>query len=128
MATHGPLEQADFLERMGIGLRVNALLRSAKSDERRGSIEAGATRLVDRNGMGKEYKVLGVTFAPSPAGILAEQAGPIPGQEHGHAGSAKEKEGEREGERGVDRIVQNAEHEVWPFVSEESLEKHKQVA
>ncbi|PFH53138.1 hypothetical protein AMATHDRAFT_138506, partial [Amanita thiersii Skay4041] len=59
--THGPLLQGDFLERMGLLLRVEALVRSATSEERRESVRAAARRLVDRIGMGSQYQVLGIT-------------------------------------------------------------------
>ncbi|KIL64283.1 hypothetical protein M378DRAFT_126966 [Amanita muscaria Koide BX008] len=61
--THGPLSQADFLERMGLTLRVAALARAAPSEERRGTIRDAARRLVDRTGMGSQYQVLGITNA-----------------------------------------------------------------
>ncbi|KAJ2924876.1 hypothetical protein H1R20_g12218, partial [Candolleomyces eurysporus] len=61
VSTHGPLTQSSFLERMGLPIRVDALLRGAKSEERRKVIQDAASRLVDLNGMGKEYKVLGIT-------------------------------------------------------------------
>ena len=61
VSTHGPLTQSSFLERMGLPFRVDALLRGAKSEERRKVIQDAANRLVDLNGMGKEYKVLGIT-------------------------------------------------------------------
>ncbi|KAN0134488.1 S-adenosyl-L-methionine-dependent methyltransferase [Lactarius tabidus] len=56
---HGPLLQHSFLLQMGLGTRVSALQRAAASPER-GLAEA-ATRLVDSVGMGKEYKVMGLT-------------------------------------------------------------------
>jgi NADH dehydrogenase [ubiquinone] 1 alpha subcomplex assembly factor 7 len=59
--THGIIKQADFLERMGFELRVDALTRAAPSCERKEAITNAAQRLVDRNGMGKEYQFLGVT-------------------------------------------------------------------
>ncbi|KAF8623719.1 hypothetical protein AX17_007416 [Amanita inopinata Kibby_2008] len=58
---HGPLSQAKFLERMGLPLRVAALMRSAPSDERRKTIRDAADRLVDHAGMGSQYQVLGIT-------------------------------------------------------------------
>ncbi|RXW25505.1 hypothetical protein EST38_g304 [Candolleomyces aberdarensis] len=61
VSTHGPLTQSSFLERMGLPIRVDALLRGAKSEERRKVIQDAASRLVDLSGMGKEYKVLGIT-------------------------------------------------------------------
>ncbi|TFY51126.1 hypothetical protein EVG20_g11153 [Dentipellis fragilis] len=58
---HGPLTQHAFLTRMGLSMRVDALKRAAKSDERKQAIESSAQRLADMIGMGREYKVLGVT-------------------------------------------------------------------
>ncbi|KAF8697760.1 hypothetical protein AX14_001191 [Amanita brunnescens Koide BX004] len=60
-ALHGPLSQADFLERMGLSLRVASLTRSAPSDQRREAIRVAARRLVDKTGMGTQYQVLGIT-------------------------------------------------------------------
>jgi len=46
---------------MGIGARVAALQRAAASPERGVTLEKAASRLVDGTGMGREYKVMGVT-------------------------------------------------------------------
>jgi len=46
---------------MGIGTRVAALQRSASSPERADTLGKAAARLVDAAGMGKEYKVMGLT-------------------------------------------------------------------
>jgi hypothetical protein len=46
---------------MGIGTRVAALQRTAASPERGVALEKAAARLVDGAGMGREYKVMGVT-------------------------------------------------------------------
>jgi hypothetical protein len=46
---------------MGIGTRVAALQRAAASPERGVALEKAAARLVDGAGMGREYKVMGVT-------------------------------------------------------------------
>lgn len=59
--THGPLSQRSFLLHMGIGARVAALQRTAASPERGVALEKAAARLVDGAGMGREYKVMGVT-------------------------------------------------------------------
>ncbi|KAI0280286.1 DUF185-domain-containing protein [Russula aff. rugulosa BPL654] len=59
--THGPLSQRSFLSHMGIGTRVAALQRAAASPERGVALEKAAARLVDGAGMGREYKVMGVT-------------------------------------------------------------------
>ena len=46
---------------MGIGTRVAALQRAAAFPERGVALENAAARLVDGTGMGREYKVWGVT-------------------------------------------------------------------
>jgi hypothetical protein len=46
---------------MGIGTRVSALQRAAASPERADALGKAAARLVDAAGMGREYKVMGVT-------------------------------------------------------------------
>ncbi|KAF9000650.1 S-adenosyl-L-methionine-dependent methyltransferase [Cyathus striatus] len=60
VSTYGPISQATFLERMGLQIRVDALVRAATSDERKDTIRKGAERLVDLVGMGKDYQVLGI--------------------------------------------------------------------
>ncbi|KAL1967049.1 hypothetical protein VTN77DRAFT_3573 [Rasamsonia byssochlamydoides] len=59
---HGPVEQADFLRAMGIAERAEQLLKEAKDEEKRQTLESGWKRLVDRgpNGMGKIYKALAI--------------------------------------------------------------------
>ena len=42
-------------------MRVAALLRAVASPERGAALEKAAARLVDGAGMGREYKVMGVT-------------------------------------------------------------------
>jgi NADH dehydrogenase [ubiquinone] 1 alpha subcomplex assembly factor 7 len=58
---HGPLSQCSFLLQMGLGTHVNALQHAAASPERGDMLCQAAARLVDPVGMGKEYKVMGVT-------------------------------------------------------------------
>ncbi|KAG6902834.1 hypothetical protein C0995_010719 [Termitomyces sp. Mi166 len=58
---HGPLTQGDFLNKMGMSVRVMGLVRQAKDEERRSAIIDAAKRLVDPVGMGEEYKVFGFT-------------------------------------------------------------------
>lgn len=72
VSTHGPLTQSSFLDRMGLPIRVDALLRGAPSEERRKVIQDAANRLVDLNGMGKEYKVFGITSTASDADAEVE--------------------------------------------------------
>ena len=71
--THGPISQADFLNRMGVGVRVKTL-KSQASPERADEIEKAAKRLTDLTGMGKQYQVLGFTSDGNPG----EDAGPWP--------------------------------------------------
>jgi len=58
---HGPLSQRSFLLNMGISARVDALQRAAVSSERADALGKAVARLVDAAGMGREYKVMGVT-------------------------------------------------------------------
>jgi SAM-dependent MidA family methyltransferase len=58
---HGPLSQRAFLLHMGLSTRIGALQRAAASPERADAIGKAAARLVDAAGMGREYKVMGVT-------------------------------------------------------------------
>ena len=46
---------------MGISARVDALQRAAVSSGRADALGKAAARLVDAAGMGREYKVMGVT-------------------------------------------------------------------
>ncbi|CCL99309.1 uncharacterized protein FIBRA_01325 [Fibroporia radiculosa] len=57
----GPLSQAAFLTRMGLPSRVEALKKSASSQERGDAIEKAAQRLVDPTRMGAEYKIMAMT-------------------------------------------------------------------
>jgi NADH dehydrogenase [ubiquinone] 1 alpha subcomplex assembly factor 7 len=52
---------------MGIDVRVDALKKAAKTEERKDDIDKAAKRLVDLNGMGSQYKVLGITSAMNPS-------------------------------------------------------------
>ncbi len=45
------------------------LIRSAKTEERAEDIKKAAQRLVDEAGMGKEYKVLGISSSRSEHGV-----------------------------------------------------------
>ncbi|KAH8987098.1 DUF185-domain-containing protein [Lactarius hatsudake] len=64
---HGPLSQRAFLLHMGIGTRVGALQRAAASPARADALTEAAARLVDPAGMGREYKVMGVTGGATDA-------------------------------------------------------------
>jgi NADH dehydrogenase [ubiquinone] 1 alpha subcomplex assembly factor 7 len=44
---------------MGLAVRIDALERNAKTEERKMGIRKAAQRLVDLTGMGREYQVLG---------------------------------------------------------------------
>ncbi|KAG6837390.1 hypothetical protein H0H93_010549 [Arthromyces matolae] len=61
---HGPVTQADFLNKMGMPVRVMGLLQKATDKERRATIIDAAKRLADPAGMGNEYKVFGFTNIP----------------------------------------------------------------
>lgn len=56
------MTQHDFLGYMGLGMRVENLMRRAGSEEQSQRIEDAALRLVDSLGMGQQYKILG--FVP----------------------------------------------------------------
>jgi hypothetical protein len=57
---------------MGIAARVAALQRAAISAERADALGKAAARLVDAAGMGREYKVMGVTGRPGRGDAEAE--------------------------------------------------------
>lgn len=59
---HGPVEQGDFLQTMGIEERMRQLLRKVTDEEKRKTLESGWTRLVENGGggMGKIYKVMAI--------------------------------------------------------------------
>ncbi|KAI1327825.1 DUF185 domain-containing protein [Xylariaceae sp. FL0255] len=59
---HGPVDQAHFLETMGIAQRAEMLMRKAGDENRKSEIERAWKRLVDRGpgGMGKLYKALAI--------------------------------------------------------------------
>lgn len=89
MKTHGPISQRAFLERMGLGVRVDALVRAAEGGGRDGeALRAAAERLVDRLGMGTEYRVMGITAGAGEGEGGDAKAGTwpfveIPGEEEG---------------------------------------------
>ncbi|KAI1818738.1 DUF185 domain-containing protein [Poronia punctata] len=59
---HGPVDQAHFLESMGIAKRVKMLTKKAGDEAKKQEIEKAWKRLVARgpNGMGKVYKALAI--------------------------------------------------------------------
>ncbi|KAJ9110424.1 hypothetical protein QFC19_001549 [Naganishia cerealis] len=63
---HGPINQRTFLTSLGLAPRLDKLLQSAKTKERKLDIANAARRLVDEDGMGGEYQFLGIT--PRKAG------------------------------------------------------------
>ncbi|KIM40573.1 hypothetical protein M413DRAFT_164154 [Hebeloma cylindrosporum] len=64
VSTHGPMPQGPFLNQLGLPLRLQGMLREARTSERRKEIQSAAERLVDPMGMGKEYQVLGIANKP----------------------------------------------------------------
>ena len=56
----GPIPQSQFLLSLGLQPRLDKLVSSASSEERRIDIEKGAKRLVDPLGMGAQYQVMGI--------------------------------------------------------------------
>lgn len=71
-AAYGPVEQAAFLARLGLDLRLERLLRSATPDQA-AALEAGARRLTAPEEMGRLFKVLAIAApgAPVPPGFEA---------------------------------------------------------
>ena len=64
--------------RMGLPARVDALKRTAKSEERAADIEKAANRLVDKTGMGSQYQVMGVVGKrKDEAGVRADERWPF---------------------------------------------------
>ncbi|GAA6001285.1 class I SAM-dependent methyltransferase [Rhodotorula paludigena] len=76
-STHGPLIQLRFLTSLGLQPRLAALLRGAPSEERRKEIESAARRLVDKGGMGEQYRFLGITPKKKQAGATGEGVFPF---------------------------------------------------
>jgi NADH dehydrogenase [ubiquinone] 1 alpha subcomplex assembly factor 7 len=66
---HGPVEQGDFLRRLGIESRATAL-QSAASPEKRRAIIGELDRLIEPEGMGRLFKTMAVTHP---------KLGPLPG-------------------------------------------------
>lgn len=50
-----------FLEKMGLHLRLDSLIRASKAEARKTAIRDAAERLVNKSGMGMEYRVMGLT-------------------------------------------------------------------
>ncbi len=68
----GPIEQGDFLTRLGAEKRATALIARAQDENQAQAIRAGVDRLVSREEMGSLFKVMGVL----PGGVP-----PLPGFE-----------------------------------------------
>ena len=64
-AVFGPLPQATFLDRLGIGLRLRRLLERATPAQRQ-LLESGHARLMDETQMGRLFKVLALTSPEAP--------------------------------------------------------------
>ncbi|CEJ59296.1 Putative DUF185 domain protein [Penicillium brasilianum] len=65
---HGPVEQGDFLQALGIEERMRQLLKGVGDEERKKTLETGWKRLVEKSGgsMGQIYKVM--TIIPENGG------------------------------------------------------------
>ncbi|KAJ5176161.1 uncharacterized protein N7482_002038 [Penicillium canariense] len=65
---HGPVEQGDFLQALGIEERMRQLLKGVGDEERKRTLETGWKRLVEKAGgsMGQIYKVM--TIIPENGG------------------------------------------------------------
>ena len=69
-ACHGPLDQGDFLRRIGIETRMERLCAAALP-EAAAAIRSGGNRLIDAREMGTLFKAMALTSpgAPPPAGF-----------------------------------------------------------
>ncbi|KAF9159079.1 NADH dehydrogenase [ubiquinone] complex I, assembly factor 7 [Actinomortierella ambigua] len=72
---HGSVPQGRFLHSMGIGARLDMLLRKATSREVRKNLVASYARLVDPKQMGEIYRVMAMTPLGSPTPVAFE---PLP--------------------------------------------------
>lgn len=55
------IPQSAFLLQLGLGARLQRLLDSATTPERKEDIRRAVTRLIDPLGMGTQYQVMGIT-------------------------------------------------------------------
>lgn len=69
----GPMFQSHFLQSLGIEKRVETLVKNAKDKERGKEIDQAAKRLIDPNGMGAQYKVLGICAESQSGGTNVKQ-------------------------------------------------------
>lgn len=58
--TLGPISQGQFLQSMGLDVRVKKLVDHAADPARKNDITQAAERLIDPVGMGNQYKVMGI--------------------------------------------------------------------
>lgn len=96
---------------MGLDIRLNALKQRAPK-ERADVIEGATKRLVDKMGMGKEYRVLGIV-ADGLGEVHEGEVGKVNGEQRGGGGEKEGSDGgggEGEGEGAV-----------WPFVGGEDV-------
>jgi SAM-dependent MidA family methyltransferase len=57
---YGPVGQGDFLQEMGVDIRMATLMRLAKDEAQAKELVTAYERLVDKNQMGHSYKVLAI--------------------------------------------------------------------
>lgn len=67
LCVHGPVQQGDWLHKLGIGARATVLARNARTEEGKKRIEGEYRRLVESAGMGKTYKVMAITNKKAPS-------------------------------------------------------------
>lgn len=60
LITFGPVEQKDFLRRLGGELRLEALVDNAKSDSNAESLKTGYKILTDPSQMGSRFKMFAI--------------------------------------------------------------------
>jgi NADH dehydrogenase [ubiquinone] 1 alpha subcomplex assembly factor 7 len=59
----GPMTQREFLISLGLAPRLDRLLQAATTTERKMNIASAARRLIMEDGMGGQYKVMGIAPA-----------------------------------------------------------------
>ncbi|KAK1927657.1 S-adenosyl-L-methionine-dependent methyltransferase [Papiliotrema laurentii] len=100
--TLGPIPQSAFLLRLGLQARLQKLLDSAPTPERKEDLRQGAMRLIDRLGMGSQYQVMGVTTTPPEVEVYpfplpsADQNDSSPGKAAGDVASSAASSGPSE--------------------------------
>lgn len=73
----GPISQRSFLSGMQIEERTNALAAAAESVERKQDIQNALKRLVDPQGMGTQYKFLGIVSKDLTGDVLLHPFGEV---------------------------------------------------